>query len=261
MKLLPPDITARTAREALPVTIVLLAMFAWCCDSSAAFLINCAGCHTVPQNGMSLLNFQTTTNLGDGPRKVFKVSPGQTAVIQFNVTNGYGGNYALNINNLGAGGINNSNNHLICTPDPTWTSYFPGTSTNFFMAGCATTCPNVWTFNLAIKTNTPADFYALNTQMAGSYSSTMWSQQESIYVQVVAATPPVPTLQAPQQSGVSFSVQVPTTAGFTYYLEYKTNLTASPWNAVAQTSGDGTSKTLTDSTATNSQRFYHARVQ
>jgi hypothetical protein len=50
-------------------------------------------------------------------------------------------------------------------------------------------------------------------------------------------------------------------AGFTCYLEYKTNLTASAWNTVAQTSGDGTSKTLTDSTATNSQRFYQARVQ
>jgi len=207
------------------------------------------------------VNYQTTTNLGNGLRKVFKVSPGQTAVIQLRVTNNYGGSYALNLNNLDAGGVNNSSNHLAYIADPAWTHYFPGTSTNFYMAGCATTSPDRWTFNLVVKTNTPADFYTINSQMAGDYGSTMWSQQESFYVQVVAAAPPVPVLQAPQRSGNSFSVQVPTTDGFTYYLEYKTNLTALTWSAAAQTPGNGTSKTLTDTTATDSWRFYHARVQ
>ena len=160
-------------------------MFALCGSATAAFYINCAGCHTVPQSGMAIVNFQTTTNLGNGLRKVFKVSPGQTAVIQLSVTNNYGGNYALNINNLDAGGVNNSSDHLAYTADPAWTHYFPGTTTNFFMAGCATTSPDLWTFNLVVKTNTPADFYTINSQMAGYYSSTMWSQQESFYVQVV----------------------------------------------------------------------------
>ena len=236
-------------------------MFALCGSATAAFYINCAGCHTVPQNGMAIVNFQTTTNLGNGLRKVFKVSPGQTAVIQFSVTNNYGGSYALNINNLDAGGVNNSSDHLAYTADPAWTHYFPGTTTNFFMAGCATNSPDLWTFNLVVKTNTPADFYTINSQMAGYYASTMWSQQESFYVQVVAAAPPVPVLQAPQRSGNSFSVQVATTSGFTYYLEYTTNLTAPTWNAAAQTPGNGTIKTLTDTTATDSWRFYHAHVQ
>ena len=252
---------AQTARDTLAFTTALVAMFALCGSATAAFYINCAGCHTVPQSGMAIVNFQTTTNLGNGLRKVFKVSPGQTAVIQLRVTNSYGGNYALNINNLDAGGINNSSDHLAYTADPAWTHYFPGTTTNFFMAGCATNSPNLWTFNLVVKTNTPADFYTVNSQMAGYYSSTMWSQQESFYVQVVAAAPPVPVLQAPQRSGNSFSVQVATTSGFTYYLEYKTNLTAPTWNVAAQTPGNGTSKPLTDTTATDSWRFYHARVQ
>jgi hypothetical protein len=236
-------------------------MFALCGSATAAFYINCAGCHTVPQSGMAIVNFQTTTNLGNGLRKVFKVSPGQTAVIQLRVTNSYGGNYALNINNLDAGGVNNSSDHLAYTADPKWTSYFPGTTTNFLMAGCATNSPNLWTFNLVVKTTTPADFYTVNSQMAGYYSSTMWSQQESFYVQVVDAAPPVPVLQAPQRSGNSFSVQIATTSGFTYYLEYKTNLTAPAWNVAAQTPGNGASKPLTDATATDSWRFYHARVQ
>jgi len=252
---------ARTAWIFRVVTAALLAMFVRCDSANAAFFINCAGCHTVAQNGMAIVNFQTTTNLGDGLRKVFKVSPGQTAVIQLNVTNGYAGSYALNINNLDAGGVNNSTDHLAYTADPSWTSYFPGTTTNFFMAGCATTSPKLWSFNMVVKTNTPADFYTIKAQMAGSYSSTMWAQQESFYVQVVAAAPPVPTLQAPQRSGNAFSVQVATTSGFTYYLEYKTNLTAPMWNVATQTPGNGMSKTLTDTTATDLERFYHARVQ
>ena len=147
-----------------------------------------------------------------------------------------------------------SSDHLAYTADPGWTHYFPGTTTNFFMAGCATNSPDLWTFNLVVKTNTPADFYMVNSQMAGYYASTMWSQQESFYVQVVAAAPPVPVLQAPQRSGNSFSVQVATSSGFTYYLEYTTNLTAPTWNATAQTLGNGTIKTLTDTTATDSWR-------
>jgi len=250
-----------TARHALAVTTALMVMFAWCGSASAAFYINCAGCHTVPQNGMAIVNFQATTNLGNGLRKVFKVSPGQTAVIQLNVTNNYGGGYALNLNNLDAGGVNNTSDHLAYTADPAWTHYFPGTTTNFFMAGCATKSPDLWTFNLVVKTNTPPDFYTVNSQMAGYYSSTMWSQQESFYVQVVAAAPPVPVLQAPRRSGYSFSVQVATTSGFTYYLEYTTNLTAPMWNAAAQTPGNGTIKTLTDTTATDSRRFYQTQVQ
>ncbi len=252
----------RTARDTLIFTAALSAMFALGGSASAAFFINCQECHTVPQNGMVILNFQTTTNLGAGLRKVFQVSPGQTAVIELNVTNGHGGDYGLNINNLGAGGVNNSSDHLDCTADPTWTSYFPGTTTNFFMAGPASTSPNLWTFNLAVKTNTPADFYTINSQMAGyDATSQMWSQQESFYVQVVAAAPLAPVILAPRWSGGSFSVQVATTNGFTYYLEYKIDLTATTWTATAQTPGDGTSKTLTDTTASDAQRFYHVRVQ
>jgi len=253
--------STKAGRRGLAVTTALMVVLASCGSASAAFYINCRGCHTVPQNGMAIVNFQTTTNLGNGVRKVFKVSPGQTAVIQLNATNNYGGNYALNINNLDAGGVSNSSNHLAYTADPAWTHYFPGTTTNFFMAGCATKSPDLWTFNLVVKTNTPVDFYTVNSQMAGYYPSTRWSQQESFYVQVVVASPPVPVLQAPQRSGSSFSVQLTSTSGFTYCLEYTTNLTAPTWNAASQTPGDGTVEALRDGTASDSWRFYRAHVQ
>jgi hypothetical protein len=56
-------------------------------------------------------------------------------------------------------------------------------------------------------------------------------------------------------------VRVVTNSGFTYYLEYKTDLSATTWNAIAYTPGDGTSKTLTDTAANDSQRFYLVGVQ
>src|SRR5271165_2649974 len=127
----------RTFRRTLFATATLGAMFALSGSVNADFLINCQECHTVPKNGMVIVNFQATTNLGAGAYQVFQVSPGQTAVIQLSVTNAYGGDYGLNINNLAAGGVNNGSNHMDCTPDPAWTSYFPGTPTNFFMAGPA----------------------------------------------------------------------------------------------------------------------------
>ncbi|MFZ0829465.1 MAG: hypothetical protein WAO02_18800 [Verrucomicrobiia bacterium] len=63
----------RIVRDALIVTTALGAMFALGGSASAAFLINCKECHTVPQNGMVIINFQTTTNLGAGLYKVFQV--------------------------------------------------------------------------------------------------------------------------------------------------------------------------------------------
>ena len=248
--------------RALEAAAAALGTLALAGRALGGFYVDCAICHQVPQNGMTLVNFQTVTNLGAGARKVFQVTAGQTAVIQLSVTNGYGGNYGLNVNNLGAGGVNDSSDHLACVPDPTWASYFPGTSTNFYLAGCSSTSPEVWTFNLAVKTNTPADFYALNTQMAGyDAASQMWSQQETFYVQVVSPLPPAPAMVAPGRAGSSFSVQVPTAGGFTYYLEFTTNAAGPTWTAVAQVAGDGTSHVLTDTGATGPQRFYHVRVE
>jgi hypothetical protein len=56
-------------------------------------------------------------------------------------------------------------------------------------------------------------------------------------------------------------VQVATTSGFTYYLEYKSAFSAANWSTATQTTGDGTVKTLVDTTATDPQRFYRVRVQ
>src|ERR1039457_5637295 len=74
---------------------------------------NCADCHNEQsKNGMSVLNYQILTNLGSGLQKVFQVRPGQTNTIQFGVTNGYGGNYGITINNLNGNGFYTATHHL-----------------------------------------------------------------------------------------------------------------------------------------------------
>jgi hypothetical protein len=220
---------------------------------------DCTGCHATPKNGMALTGFQTQTNLGAGLLKVYKVIAGHTAAIQLNVTNRYGGSYGLDINSLDNSGFNNPADHMSYTPDATWDNQSSGT---WFTVGPTATSPTTMTFNLAVNASTPADYYPVETQMAGRDSSNAkWSQVEPFYVQVVSAAPPRPALLAPRRAGIAFSVDLATTSGFTYYLEYKTNLTTGTWTAAAQASGDGTVKTLTDSAASDSQRLYHVRVQ
>lgn len=220
---------------------------------------NCNGCHSAQADGMALLNYSYMTNIGAGSRKLFLVSPGQTAVIRLNVTNNWGGNYGLTINNLTGAGVYSAADHLGFTADPTWTSRSSGT---YFTEGPIATSPNLWTFNLAVQASTPADIYSVQTQMAGKdIDLTRWSQVENFYVQVASASAPRPTIVAPQRSGNIFSAQVGTVSGFTYYLEYKDTLSSAYWSNASQVAGDGTAKSLSDTGASVPQRFYRIRVQ
>jgi hypothetical protein len=96
--------------------------------------------------------------------------------------------------------------------------------------------------------------------MAGA-SSSLWSQAQTFYVQVVTPAPPAPVVLATKAPGASFSVQAATVSGFTYFLEYTTSFVGGTWTTAAQTAGDGTLQTLTDPAATGPQRFYRLRVQ
>lgn len=167
--------------------VTILALFTIGGTAFGAFYVDRAACHPVAATGMCITSFQSVTNLGPRRLKVINVTAGQTAAIRFSVTNSYGAKYALSISNLGTGGLNDTNHHLVYSPDYAWTKYFPGTSTNFFLAGPTAKSPAVWTFNLEIQTNTPSDVCLLRTQMAGYDSNhRKWSQQEDLCLQVVA---------------------------------------------------------------------------
>ncbi len=56
-----------------------------------------------------------------------------------------------------------------------------------------------------------------------------------------------------------FSLSLPTQNGRVYALEFKNSLMDNAWTASPLIAGNGSSQTLTDLTATNSQRFYRVR--
>ena len=89
----------------------------------------------------------------------------------------------------------------------------------------------------------------------------------SLVPKTFALAAPPPLSQAPSLLpcqaliGKTFGVSLPTDRGRTYFLEYKESLSDSAWTTLSSVSGDGTVKTLPDSEATGSQRFYHVRIE
>jgi hypothetical protein len=224
---------------------------------------NCRACHGTVQSGMYLTGNQSTTNLGDGLLKVYRVTQGQTAAIGIQLTNRYGSTYGLSLLNLEAPGYAVATNRLVYSGDTTWTSRTDG-SLNYFTVGPSSgTFPLSRTNNLVIQSNTPPDLYKVQMQMAGPANGE-WSQVENFYLQVLpAALPPAnqPQLTGPVFANGQFSVTTPTQPGYTYYLEYKTDLTNATWTGASQVPGDGAAKVLTNAPATGPQRFYRVRVQ
>jgi hypothetical protein len=76
----------------------------------------------------------------------------------------------------------------------------------------------------------------------------------------VAGPKPVITCSRDQGTG-AFLLTVPTSSGVRYVLEWTDSLSGAPWKALSTIVGDGMVKTLTDPSATNSQRFYRVRVE
>jgi hypothetical protein len=75
---------------------------------------------------------------------------------------------------------------------------------------------------------------------------------------LVGSGPPITqaSLSNPFRSNATFSVSLPTQNGRVYALEFKNSLTNNSWMTLPLVAGNGSSQMLTDSTATNSQRFY-----
>jgi hypothetical protein len=243
----------------LPLIAIGVLLIAPCAFAPPEEQANCRLCHDEAfQDGMYLSNNQTTTNLGAGIRKVYQVMQGQAASIGIQVTNDFGGVYGLSLLNLTAPGYNTATNQLNYTGDPTWANRTRN-SINYFTVGATGVSPKAWTHNLGISSNTPPDLYLVQMQMAGDDGS-LWSQLEDFYIQVLAPAAQAPVITSPNYNAGQFSVTVTTEAGHTYYLEYKTALTDPSWTGASQVTGDGTSKVLTDSSATGPHRFYQVRV-
>lgn len=202
---------------------------------------------------MSVTGFLGTTNGPSGLLKVFRVSPGATAEIGINVTDGHN-EYGLALSNLGGGGANDATHHLDYSADSAWTR-----RSSYYSVGPSGS-NRQWTFRLGVGASTPPDLYRLDLQMAG-VGGGRWRQAESFYVEVAAPLPAAPQLSRPTREGTTFSCEVATESGYTYFLEARTSVGDVDWRVLSQVSGDGSLKVLVDAEATSSQSLYRVRVE
>jgi hypothetical protein len=71
-----------------------------------------------------------------------------------------------------------------------------------------------------------------------------------------------PSITSPGVTGSSFSLQVPTTTGLGYLLEYKDTLQDASWTAInSWVPGNGTTLVLQDTNTITASRFYRVRAQ
>jgi alpha-tubulin suppressor-like RCC1 family protein len=155
---------------------------------------------------------------------------------------------------------------------------------------CAALCANgtiaVWGDNQLV-TPVPADLAGVISIGCGQYfvsalksdgTVVLWGNQTNTparlrnvaaistgYLQTLALVgdaPPIlkAPLSTPVLAGNTFGVLVPTHSGRVYGLEYKTSLREPHWTPLPLQAGDGSTKKLTDPTATASQRFYRVRA-
>jgi hypothetical protein len=214
---------------------------------------NCVSCHSTARQGLSLTGFQSTTNLGAGTLKVYRVVPGQSVPIGITVSDGHN-SYGLAMANLTTTGLNNATHQLSTTPDAAWTK-----RSGYYSRG-PTSANQSWTFNLAVLATTPPDRYLLSLQMAGTGGG-RWGQQERFYLEVVRPQAPQPTITEPTFEGSTFACRVATATGYTYRLEARDLSAATTWTTVAQVAGDGTTLTLRDPAATAAALIYRVRVE
>jgi alpha-tubulin suppressor-like RCC1 family protein len=108
-----------------------------------------------------------------------------------------------------------------------------------------------WGSNVSGQTSLPAGLTNVVALAAG--------QQFSLALVGGTASSQGFALSNPVRGAGSFSVSVPTVSGKSYSLEYKDALTNANWTGLPSVSGDGSVKTLTDSGASGTARFYRVR--
>lgn len=68
------------------------------------------------------------------------------------------------------------------------------------------------------------------------------------------------TLEGPAFAGNTFTLNVQTQSGSTYYLECLTDLPSAAWQSVTNTAGNGSQQTLSDPFPSDARRYYRVRV-
>ena len=108
-----------------------------------------------------------------------------------------------------------------------------------------------WGENWGDQTNVPVELRNVVAIAAG----------ESHSLALIGYGPPLTAvpLENPAWDTGGFRFSIPTQSGRVYALEYKDLLTKDHWTALPLLAGTGTRLTVTDPTATGTQRFYRVR--
>ncbi len=116
--------------------------------------------------------------------------------------------------------------------------------------GSATTC--------AVTGLTEGVTYYYRAKAYNATSNSPYSGTTSVVTAASSTPAPEPIVNATMPAGGAMSMQIATTAGITYALEYTTNLWAFPpvWSNVVSALGDGNPVTLQDADSADAKRFY-----
>ena len=119
-------------------------------------------------------------------------------------------------------------------------------------AGAATTC--------VVTGLTEGVTYYYRVKATNASSNSSYSATTSV-VTAASSTPdpqPIAIGHGPGGGASSMAVQIATTVGVAYQLQYTTNLLAQPpvWAPAATTNGDGTTLTLDDANPIDGRRYY-----
>ncbi len=134
-----------------------------------------------------------------------------------------------------------------------------------FSSSVVVTTPltNGTTFRISLATiNDPARHIQYGFETIGPC---VWATDSALAgygnVQVgpLVSTPTAVTI-TPSLSGATLKLSFPTQAGFTYTVQYKTNLTDVSWSTLTATNGTGATAVPT-TTANNPRRFYRVSIQ
>ncbi len=116
----------------------------------------------------------------------------------------------------------------------------------------------VWNWVPLVNTNN-GSLAAFTGGAVGTLRFTTSGNVNHNFLMLVPAKTPV-SLTCTRTGGTSF-VSIPTQAGAAYTLWYKNSLQDANWTYLTMVGGDGTTKTVTDATATGASRYYRASIQ
>jgi Immunoglobulin domain len=121
--------------------------------------------------------------------------------------------------------------------------------------------------NVALNANSSSFIINVTPDKAGTYSVSITNafgsttSSNAILTVVNGSGAPPVSIATPTVLSNNLNLVFPSQTGFTYVIEFKTNLSSPAWTSLLSTNGTGNPVHIQDSTTNSSSRFYRVRVQ